>query len=329
MKDEIMLRRLFLKVAGFGLSLISYVGFASKAKASKYGTGISRTAESMGLFVDFIRNREDFKVNQYCQRVPVSAICGIWYQILFDQFSELAFRCRRRVYSDSGHFAGDEENRRVRSLAQKAMTCRTMSVIQKITDVDQYATRHVADLRNGNTLEVKGNWEMSTTGRMDIRSSLSMAKNVIWQDTQGAVKAEQLSMLMGVDTACSVFASQEMSSYLQDHPEVKTTTLASGQVIPMNLYGIKVIIEETVSVAKEYGLSVPVARFVMPFGTVVILHRPEEPEGIEGGRSYATVSLHCSDEFTVESTEGQVAVIDNYDVNMTCPVSGFLFLNVC
>ena len=97
------------------------------------------------------------------------------------------------------------------------------------------------------------------------------------------------------------------------------------------------MIEDTVYVNTQRGLITQTAAFSLPIGTVLVLHRPNDLEGVEGGRSFSTVSMHIyrQDDMMVEADSDswnrveKIAVTDTWDVNMTAPVSGVLLQNVC
>lgn len=266
-----------------------------------------------------------------------------------EYFSELSFRCRRRSYSDiidrmvQEQAAWDERDRRSRALAQLAMTFRTQSVISKLTDSTQYASTHVLDLSTSAFTGQVGNWAASTSARETIKRTLNYCKQQIALDTRGAVKSKDLMIVMGPDTAAQISVSQEIVELVKQnaggiqylHNEGKFSKDNYG--LPDRLYDTEYVIEDTVIVTSNRGLITQTAQFVVPFGTVMILHRPNDLEGIEGGRSFSSVSIHIyrADDLMLESEMDnwnryeKIAVTDNYDVNMTSPVSAMLLTNVC
>jgi hypothetical protein len=346
---------------------------------NQWNVYVPNAKESGNLFVDFSRNPVDFKVNQYCQLVPVHQTVGIWYQMGLDQrarildtdgakymfpdgvdrpeahdqseyFSELGFRCRRRSYMDvmgkmmNEQAAWDERDRRSRALAQLAMTFRTQQVITKLTDSTQYASTHYWDLSQTNQFTNQtGNWAQSTSARETIKRTLNAAKQQILLDTRAAVKSKDLLLIMGPDTAAQISVTQEIVElvkqnaggiqYLQNKGEYKKDNYG----LPDRLYDTEYVIEDTVIVTSQRGLLTQTAQFVLPLGTVLLVHRPNSLEGIEGGRSFSTVSMHIyrNDDLTLETDADswnrveRIAVTDNFDVNMTAPVTGMLIVNVC
>lgn len=350
----------------------------SKALPNAYNVYVPNAKQSGNLFVDFSRNKEDFKVNQYCQIVPVQNTVGIWYQMGLDQrarildtdgakytwspgmdrpephdqaeyFSELAFRCRRRSYPDTidrmmnEQAAWDERDRRSRALAQLAMTFRTIAVTSKLTDSTQYASTHVLDLSGSAFTGQTGNWAASTSARETIKRTLNFVKQQILLDTRSAVKSKDLLIVMGPDTAAQISVSQEIVELVKQNAGGINYLANKGNFskdnygLPDRLYDTEYVIEDTSYVTTQRGLITQVAQFVLPLGTVLILHRPNALEGVEGGRSFSTVSMHVyrNDDLMLESEldnwnrKEKIAVTDNFDVNMTAPVSGVLLTNVC
>lgn len=266
-----------------------------------------------------------------------------------EYFEEKAFRCARRSYTStigkmtSEQAAWDEVDRRSRMLAQQAMTIRTQKVITAMTTSGNYASSHVSDLSGAAITGVTGNWAASTAARLAIRRTLNHIKNIITLDTRGAVNSDDLVLVMSPDTAEQVAVSQEIVelvkqnigglAYLRANEEFPKDTYG----LPPRLYNTEVIIEKTVKVTTQKGLGTQTGAYVLPIGTVIVAHRPSSLEGIEGGRSFSTCSMHIyrNDDMTVETDDVRwdrltnLAVTDNFDVNMTAPVTGYLLTNVC
>lgn len=266
-----------------------------------------------------------------------------------EYFSELTFRCKRKSYADkigkmtSEQAAWDERDRRSRALAQLAMTARTAAVISTLTTSGNWDSSHVADLSGSPITGVTGNWAASTSARLAIKRTLNYIKQKILLDTRGAVKSKDLLIVMGPDTAAQISVSQEIVElvkqniagprFLMNQQEFKKDNYG----LPDRLYDTDYVIEDTVRVTTQRGLITQTASFVLSLGTVLVLHRPSALEGVEGGRSFSTVSLHIyrEDDLKLESDSNswhrleKIAVTDNFDVNMTAPVSGFLLTNVC
>lgn len=340
-------------------------------------------ARSGQLFVDFSRNISDFAVNKYCQPVPVQQTFGIWWQMGLDErariidsdlakyrwaegtkrpvahdaaeyFQEKNFRCTRKSYPDlvgkmtSEQAVWNEIDRRTRSLAQKAMTARTISVINALTTTGNWAASHVSDLSSpGAITGVVGNWAASTSARLAIRRTLNHIKNIITLDTRAAVNSDDLLLIMSPSTAEQIAVTQEIVELVKQNigglaylnlKGDNSTFPKDSYGLPPRLYNTEVVIEKTVQVTTQRGQGITqTAQYVLPTGTVIVVHRPGSLEGVEGGRSFGTVSLHIyrDDDMQIETDYVKwdrltnIAVTDNYDVNMTAPVTGYLLQNVC
>lgn len=351
----------------------------NKALPNSTNVFVPNAKTSGNLFVDFSRNKEDFKVLQYCQPVPVEAPLGIWYQMALDErarilesdgaafafpdgadrpdpldtgdyFSELAFKCLRRSYAarigrmTKENAVWDIIDQRSRELAQKAMTFRTQAVCNVLTTSGNYASSHVMDLSTMvSGLNNVGNWAAATSARETIKRTLNYIKQLITLDTRGAVDSDDLLIVMGPDTASQISVSQEIVDlvkmnaggiqYLHNEGKFKK----SNYGLPDRLYDTEYVIEKTVVVNSLRGLITQTGAFVLPLGTVLVLHRPNALEGIEGGRSFSTVSIHIyrNDDMILEMDSDnwnrveKIAVTDNFAVNMTAPVTGVLLTNVC
>ena len=267
-----------------------------------------------------------------------------------ENFTEQTYHCIRRSYPStlgkmmSEQAAWDERDRRSRMLAQQAMTVRTNRVIQVATTSGNWAASHVLDLSGSPVSGMVGNWAASTSARLDIKRTLNYVKQLILLDTRAAVDSDDLLIVMGPDTAAQVAASQEIVELVKFNAGAIQFLKATDENyskddfgLPKRLYNTEVIIEKTVKVTSYRGAVTPTAQFCMPLGTVLILHRPSSLEGIEGGRSFSTISMHIyrDDDMAVETDDVRwdrltnIAVTDNFDVNMTAPVTGCLLQNVC
>lgn len=350
-----------------------------KAIPGSHNVFIPGVKASGNLFVDFSRNLAKFPVLRYAQPVPVENTVGVWFQMGLDEraritdsdlakfswadgmdrpdpndmaeyFEEKSFRCQRRSYADrlgkmmteQAHW--NERERRERSLAQKAMTARTIKVLAKMTDSGEYDSSHVADLSSAGAITgVVGNWASSTAARLNIKRTLNYIKKKITLDTRGAVESKDLVLVMSPETAEQISVTQEIVELVKNSNNGMKFLRADEDFpkenygLPPRLYNTEVIIEDTVKVTSQRSLSAQTAAFALPLGTVVVAHRPGSLEGVEGGRSFSTCSIHIyrEDDMKVESDSDnwnrveKIAVTDNFDVNMTAPVTGFLLQNVC
>jgi hypothetical protein len=101
--------------------------------------------------------------------------------------------------------------------------------------------------------------------------------------------------------------------------------------LPSHLYGVELVVEDAVKTTSRRGAT-RAKSFIMPDAKPVLTSRPGGLVGKYGGPEFSTVTIFMLEEMTVERirddqmdrlTVGRV--VENYDVVMTAPVSGFLF----
>lgn len=348
-----------------------------------YNVFIPGAKASGNLVVDFSRNINDFALLKYCQLVPTDNTLGIWYQMGLDQrarvvdadlaadrwadgtyrpkpnnraeyFQEKEFRTKRYSYADtlgwltSEQATWDEKERRSRSLAQEAMTKRTNSVLTKLLTSSEYASTHVFDMSGATGITgVSSGVKMSagTAANPVIKRCLNWVKKLITLDTRAAVKGNDLTIVMGPQTAEGLSVSQEIVELVkQSVAGLAYLNLKDGELfpredygLPRQLYNCEYIIEDTVKVTTERGYNITqTGSFAMPSGSLLVLYKPNSLTGVEGGRSFSTVSLyvHKDGEMKLETKDEsfhrltEMAITDDFDVQMTAPVTGALFTNV-
>ncbi len=351
---------------------------ANRALPGPYNTYVPNAKSSGNLIVDYSRNINEFAALKYCQLVPTQNTLGIWYQMGLDQrariidsdlakyawadsadrpdprdtaewFSELEFRTKRYSFGarigkmTSEQAVWDEIDRQNRSLAQQAMTARTVQIITALTTTGNWNSTHVADLAGAGISGVTGNWASSTAARLNIKRSLNYIKNLILLDTRAAVKSKDLLLIMSPDTAQNIAVSQEIVELVKQNPAGPSYLFNKGEFsketfgLPSRLYDTEYVIEETVRVTTQRGLLTQTAAYVVPLGTIIVVHKPNSLEGVEGGRSFATASIfvYRNDDMKSEQNSDswnrvdKTAITDNYVVGLTAPPTGFLLQNVC
>jgi hypothetical protein len=223
--------------------------------------------------------------------------------------------------------------------AQKAMTARTVKVIQQLETAGNWDANHVAWVEN-----ITGNagytWEASTSAYLDIKRSLQTAVRTIMKATRGVVRFNDLQLVMSPVTASKIALSQEIVDYVKQQPT--SPEIIEGSKwgmdmfgLPSKLYGLPVLLEETVKVTSERGATTMTDDFALGEGNVFLLARPGGIEAVAGGGpSFSTVTLFFKEEMTVETKmdvdnrRWDHRVVDHFDPIMTAPVSGFWFRGV-
>lgn len=218
--------------------------------------------------------------------------------------------------------------------AQQAMTVRSALAIAELTNTSNYAASHTSAVSSisGNT----GNWAASTTARQDIKRSLNHGAEIILKDTLAAIDLDDLILVMSPNTARNVSESQEIVDHVKGSPEALAQV--RGELpgrnaifgLPDKLYGFPVVIEKTVKVTSAKGAT-KATSFIQDAAKPFLAARPGGLEGLYGAPSFATCSIFIQEEMTVETkhdTDNRLTrgrVVENFDVVMTAPVSGFLY----
>jgi hypothetical protein len=270
-----------------------------------------------------------------------------------ENFAQDKFQCIRYTYPaqigqmTSEQAVWNEVQRQERIQAQKAMTWRTQAVINVLTTSSLYPSNHVSDFAGSSGIpNVTGNWAGSTSTRQTIRRSIDWAQLQVTLDTRAGVDdvGGKTYLVMSPNTAQNIAFSQEIVELVRNSENaIKILQLGDKQTfaqkrygLPAEIYGCEVIIEKTVRVTSHRGAATSTASFAVPDGTVIMVYKPNEFEGQEGGKTFSTVAIHIyrKDDLAVETDADswnrltKIAVTDTFDVNMTAGLTGYLFQNV-
>lgn len=326
------------------------------------------------LVVSFSRNPSDFPLARYVQYRDVKKDAGYYLRIAAEQAARIvgsslseyvwpdgADRPRRNNgtekfrfedyrterydfdfqlgYKAEGQADWNIKDSEAAFKAQQAMTGRTVAVANALQTTGNWDSSHRASVANidGNA----GTWELSTTSRTDIKRSLNYGHNIIRQHTLGVVKRKDLILVMNPVTAQRIGESQEVVDYLKGSPDALkglTGELAEKYAelgMPARLYGVEIVIEDTVVVTSARGASSVTYSDAMADGNAFLVARPGGlVSKVGSGPSFATCMLFLYEEMTVETRDDkdnrriEGHVVDDYAVAMTAPVSGFFFQDV-
>jgi hypothetical protein len=213
------------------------------------------------------------------------------------------------------------------------MTARTLTAVTEATTSGNYDSSHTSAVSS--ITGVTGTWDLSTTARQDIKRSLDHAYDTIRKSTLGAVKPDQMCVVISPGLARKISVCQEIKDYIKGSPAAEKDlkeglgkNVAFG--LPDTYSGYKLVVEDAVRVTSRKGAT-RVASDVLADGTPFMVSRPGELEGVEGSPSFSTVSIYLFREMLVETKHDRDnkchkgRIIDDYDVVMTSPIGGFLF----
>lgn len=325
------------------------------------------------LIVSFSRNPNKFPLAKYAQYRPVKKTTGLYLRIKAEECgrilnSNLAdyvwadgqdapkrpeteefryedYRTKRYAYPwqlgdkamEEADWPVDNVNERV--CAQKSMTARTLKVLTAMQTTGNWDATHVSDVSSIETNS--GSWEDSTSARQDIKRSITYAVELIAKDTFSVVEIADLNLVMNPLTARRIGTSQEIVEFVKQQssaPGILSHTdawILEQYGLPARLYGLPIVIEDTVRVSTRRGASTQTKSYPLANGEAFVLARPGSIEAAGGnGPSFSTVTCFLKEEMTTwrkndpdnRRTDGRV--VDDFDCVMTAPVSGYWFRNV-
>lgn len=332
---------------------------------SGYNTYVPNTQATNNLIIDFARNVDDFKLNQYTQIIKVDTNVGLFTRMTnevcsrfqnanesvwtdaedrplgaqnLESFANETYRTIRRNFSVTlGDLSTSQASWNMTAQYQKilgtqAMTARTAAVIEELTKTSNYDNSHVVDVTTS-----YGAWDTSTTSTGFIKQTIYETSNQILRDTLGCVRPEDLMLVVSAEGAAELMQSQEIVDYIKGTPDSwKATqgTLAPGGTygLPPTLYGIRVIVEDSVRVSSSKGGS-RVTSWLWPKTTGVICARPGSLTAMQGP-NFSTAVVFAKEEMTAESFADQrnrrtiLSVTEDYCAQVIAPVSGVVLTNL-
>lgn len=224
----------------------------------------------------------------------------------------------------------------------QAMTGRGTSIGSVLETTGNWDATHILDVDDGGT-DVPGNtsgqsWELSTSQRQDIKRSLNVGRQIIHTHTLGVVQTPDLQLVMNPVTAQRLGESQEIIDFVKQAPDSwkmiqgDLAGLNSQWGMPDRLYGIPVVVDDTVVVTTARGATTPTYGYTISDGNVFLISRPGglAPNAVTGP-SFSTLMGFFYEELTVETkddpdnrrTNGRV--VDDFQFVMTAPSSGVFF----
>ena len=293
-----------------------------------------------GLTTGYTRKPEEFKINTWAQIIKVDTPIGLYrvmtnrecIRVLGDSINSAVwapgtvapetslsdeswshdkYDTKRVIYP----FVIDDREAKAADLdilllssrisATRAMTARSNEAIKELGNTDRYEASHIIDVTTDT--HIGGSWSQACSATPYIMQSLNYAQEMILRDTLGVVTAKDLQLIISPTLARNISQSQELVDYMKGSPfsadHIRGTQSGfSGQFrIPNELYGIKVIVEDTVKVTTPKGqASSPV--FAMPEDEAYLCARPGS---IEGGApkspNFSSIVFFMKEEMSAES----------------------------
>ena len=238
------------------------------------------------LKVGFSRSPSDFLVNKYSKLTPVSKNRAYYLRITAEEaarvvndrdfiwpdgqvepddndgqesFEFVQIETKRRRYGFGiGYMAAEQADFNIiaeyaRVNAQKAMTNRTIRVLEAGLDTSNYDASHVKTA----TALGGGFWSAGTATNPIIKKCINAAVETVLTDTLGVVDSDSLMLVIGPELARAISESQEIHEFVKGSPYARDQI--AGQIpgknakfsLPESLYGVDLLIEKTVKVTSR------------------------------------------------------------------------------
>lgn len=331
-------------------------------------TFVPSTEATNNMVVDFSRKPSEFRMSEWTQYVPVKYKVGRYTKLTV----EMAGRLLNSTLQDHAWYDGEDAPTgrgnqesfgfynyatiryafpnvigeeaadqaswdilasHSRIGAQRAMTARTQIAVTAATTAGNYSSNHTSAVSS--ISGVTGKWDVSTTARKDIKRSLDYAFSQIHIDTLGAVKPDQVMVVMSPDCARKLSVCQEIVDHIKQSPSAEKELKEglepnSFYGLPSKLYGYKIVIEDSVKTTSRKGATVAKS-YLLADTTPFMCSRPGALEGVEGAPSFSTHTCFLYKELLVESQfnkndkRHEMRVVDDHVTVVTADISGFLF----
>jgi len=238
-----------------------------------------------------------------------------------------------------------------RIVAQQAMTMRTQNAVTLVQTAGNWPTNNTIDVDSIATMGgAPAQWDVSTTARLSIKKSLTYGLQTIQKETLGGIKLSDVKLVIGPDTAAGMAQSQEIADFVKGSPDALkylNNELGPNALygLPQYLYGVEIILEDAVKTASRKGASSITKSYVWDGDKACLLYRAGGtggkgdsgmvgPEDSNAAPTFSTVTCFMKEEMTVENVHdvnnrvNKGRIVENYDMQMTAGVSGFLFTDV-
>jgi hypothetical protein len=224
--------------------------------------------------------------------------------------------------------------------ATLAMTARVMRSITTLTTASNWQTAADPDISANHTDTATNlggaKLDAGTSAAPSLQKALNAVMRLIMLDTMGAIPSDPslFKVVFNPVTASAIVQSAEYHDYLKSSPDAYaavTGRLHPNSIygLPPTLYGVPLVVEDTVKVTSERGATLA-RSFAFPDNTVLFTAREGSLEGVYGENGFNTFCIFHDRDLEVsqfddprnELTEGRV-VEETAEV-LTCPASGYL-----
>jgi len=225
-------------------------------------------------------------------------------------------------------------------IATQAATNRMRVVIGTALDTTAYPNTHVST-----STALVGNYlDQSTLATRLVQKAITKIVTRIMLDTGSAIlSADDIFVVMNPNTAGALAATEEFASTVIQ--QVDAIKLLQGDApndarafgLPYKIYGARVFIDTTVentTIDMTPANLTSGNQFVFPDGQILVVSRPGGIEWAPGSVNPCTIGLFEYEAFTAEEWTNEkdrlieMAVTENFDVQVVAPLSGYVLTNV-
>lgn len=237
---------------------------------------------------------------------------------------------------DVGSF--DVQAIHTRRLAAQLMINRTNVSVAKMIDTTQYPAANV--FATATAAGAGGSVYAGTTADPRLFKLLSGAAQIIQKATGGRVRVGELGFICNQVTAQKLSLSREIREYVMQQPTAyqmvtgEKNALMSAYLLPDQLYRFNVAIEDTFINLGNQDSTADVNTNCFPDNTIIVYVREGGLEAQYGAGGYSTYTHFVYDDMNAKAVVDdwnqlvQLAVDDNFDFQVTAPVTGVIIQDV-
>lgn len=265
-----------------------------------------------------------------------------------EQFEWTDFRCTRYKYDyPIGYLAAEQADFDVlamhgRIMAQKAMTLRSITALSTLTNSANWGNNTATATALGGGL-----WDSSSATNQYILKTILEVNTRINKATLGVVRPGHLRLIINPILAARIRANAEIIDFIKQQGNagemLKGTSFFQKWGLPEYLYGIKLVIDDTVRISTRRNKSVESTKdYALATNQAVVVALTQDvdgetvrkPEPGDGVATFDTITLFMKEDMTVESRDNpndrrhEARIIDHFGCEMTAPATGFLITSV-
>lgn len=257
-----------------------------------------------------------------------------------DSFEFLPYTAARYAYTQElGYLAVEQGSwdilgQATRMRASQGFTARSLRVANAITLSTNYPSANYAATA---TAAGAGAWTSAASATPYILETVQKARTVINQQTNGVVQLNDIKCIMNPNTANTVRKSAEFIDFLKQSPEALAlwdgVNYNSLWGMPANLYGLELVIDNTMYTSDPVGTASPTKTFTIPDNTVAFLTK-QNAISPSVGKAFSTFEILGYSDFEVFVNNDNVnrrygiQVVENTAEVVFSGQSGYLVANV-